>query len=145
MFLTPSTTRISPQTYWLARLARKTIGPAKSNGSPQRAAGMRSVIWRKRTGSANNFSFLGRNRASACGLLWLYETKMKFENREGVREKIRLRTADGPKKFGVFGDVPARPYKRGNRDYTYWYVALDRGRHATHISVAIYPGQIPLT
>jgi hypothetical protein len=75
--LTPSTTRISPQTYWLARLARKTTGPAKSLGSPQRPAGMRSDIWRKRTGSASSFSFLGREGASTHGLLWVYETDVR--------------------------------------------------------------------
>ena len=56
--LTPSTTRISPQTYRLAALARKTTGPAKSRGSPHRPAGMRSEIWRRRTGSCSSFSFL---------------------------------------------------------------------------------------
>ena len=56
--LTPSTTRISPQTYRLAALARKTTGQAKSRGSPHRPAGMRSEIWRRRTGSCSSFSFL---------------------------------------------------------------------------------------
>ena len=56
--LTPSTTSTSPHTYWLAALARKTTGPAKSRGSPHRPAGMRSEIWRSRTGSCSSFSFL---------------------------------------------------------------------------------------
>jgi hypothetical protein len=55
---TPSTTRISPDTYWLAREARKTAGPAKSAGVAQRPAGMRSEICRRRTGSASSRSFL---------------------------------------------------------------------------------------
>ena len=56
--LTPSTTNSSPQTYWLAPLAKNTTGPAKSFGSPQRPAGIRSLIWRRRVGSLSSFSFL---------------------------------------------------------------------------------------
>ena len=56
--LTPSTTNSSPQTYRLASLARKTIGPAKSFGCPHLPAGIRSEICCSLTGSFNNFSFL---------------------------------------------------------------------------------------
>ena len=56
--LTPSTTNSSPQTYRLASLARKTMGPAKSFGCPHRPAGIRSEICCNLTGSFNNFSFL---------------------------------------------------------------------------------------
>lgn len=56
--LTPSTTSNSPHTYWLALLARKTTGPAKSFGSPHLPAGIRSEIWRRRTGSVRSCSFL---------------------------------------------------------------------------------------
>lgn len=56
--LTPSTTNSSPQTYWLALLARKTIGPAKSFGCPHLPAGIRSEICCDLTGSFNSFSFL---------------------------------------------------------------------------------------
>lgn len=62
MLFTPSTTNNSPQTYWLALLARNTTGPAKSAGSPHLPAGMRSEIWRRRTGSARSFSFLHSDR-----------------------------------------------------------------------------------
>lgn len=60
--LTPSTRSISPETYWLAVLARNTTGPAKSLGSPHLPAGIRSEIWRWRVGSAISFSFLFDNR-----------------------------------------------------------------------------------
>lgn len=56
--LTPSTTNSSPHMYWLALLARNTTGPAKSAGSPHLPAGIRSLIWRRRVGSARSFSFL---------------------------------------------------------------------------------------
>ena len=41
---TPSTTNNSPQTYWLALLAKNIIGPIKSAGSPHLPAGIRSDI-----------------------------------------------------------------------------------------------------
>ena len=56
--LTPSTTSNSPQTYWLALLAKNTMGPAKSWGCPHLPAGIRSEICLNRTGSARSFSFL---------------------------------------------------------------------------------------
>ena len=72
---TPSTTRISPLTYWLASLARNTIGPAKSCGWPQRPAGMRSEIWRRRVGSARSLVFLVR-RWLSWAMLCLHATHM---------------------------------------------------------------------
>ena len=124
---TPSTTRSSPQTYWLALLARKTTGPAKSLGSPQRAAGIRSDIWRRRIGSANSFSFLIEHQRVA--LLGHMKRIMKFEKSRGTGHwqgrarlrlgKIRLRAADGPEAMGAFlADVSVgAAVKRGNRDY----------------------------
>ena len=40
----PSTVRISPDIYILARLAKKTMDPLKSSGRPHLPAGMRSSI-----------------------------------------------------------------------------------------------------
>lgn len=67
---TPSTTSSSPHTYWLALLARKTTGPAKSFGSPHLPAGIRSEICRRRTGSCRSFSFLFGHRVRADMVRW---------------------------------------------------------------------------
>jgi hypothetical protein len=86
---------------------------------------MRSDIWRRRIGSASNFSFLvERQRMALSGhMKW----NMMFENREGHWRgsarlrlgKIRLRAADGPEKLERFWQKChwARPSKGGNRDY----------------------------
>lgn len=54
----PSTVTISPDTYPLARLARKTTGPLKSSGFPHRPAGIRAIIPALRLASLIKATFM---------------------------------------------------------------------------------------
>jgi unsaturated rhamnogalacturonyl hydrolase len=54
----PSTTSTWPWTYADAGELRNTTAPTTSSGSPQRPAGMRSRIWRERSGSTRRASVL---------------------------------------------------------------------------------------
>lgn len=62
---------------------------------------MRSDIWRRRSGSANSLSFLGREVCQRAP----YEAAMfeKSSTKKGL--EIRLRAAHGPEKIADFIDT----------------------------------------